>query len=101
MAVNKIKVNTDTLSSDANTVAEAIGVLEQQLSGLEDDYNQLDSMWDGPTSEIFRVAYHDDIDALKTIAGNLKKFNSFEVNAKDKYNACEGEVSGVVDSLNW
>ena len=100
MAISKIKINTDSLNADANSIGESIGIIEQSISKLEEDYNALDTMWDGPASEMFRIAYQDDIEALKTIVQNLKKFNSFETNARDKYNNCENEVGSIVSALN-
>lgn len=100
MAISKIKINTDSLSTDADSIGESIGIIEQSISKLEEDYNVLNTMWDGPASEMFRIAYQDDIETLKTIIQNLKKFNLFETNARDKYNNCENEVGSIVSALN-
>ena len=101
MSINRIKVNTDSLQSDVTGIAEAIGRIETRLGELEAAYAALDAMWDSPAGEIFRAAYCDDMEALKTIIQNLKSFNGFEVTAVKEYNACEQQVGGLIASMRW
>ena len=99
MGISKIRVNTDSLQSDASAIADSIGVIERGISKLESEYAVLDGMWDGPANEVFKVAYRNDIEELRSIVANLKKFNVFEVEAKDKYNSCESQVGNIVSSI--
>lgn len=101
MAINKIRVNTDSLDADANSIGEYIRIIEGSISRLEEDYSELDTMWEGPASEAFRKVYNEDIDSLKVITENLKKINNFEIEARKKYENCEQEVGNIVASIRW
>ena len=101
MAVTKIRVNTNQLFSEANSVTDCIRIADSELAMLEEHFAVLDTMWDGPASEAFRIAYHDDIEALRGVIENLSQFNQFELNAGKQYENCETEVNGIVNSLNW
>ena len=101
MAIQRIKINTNALNSDASSIADIIQQVLSEIGKLETAYHELDGMWDGPTSEAFKSVYEHDIEELKSVAETLKKFNHFEMNAREKYDACESEVSGIVSSLNW
>lgn len=101
MAIQRIKVNTVALSADASSVAESIQRVLSEIGKLEAAYHALDGMWDGPTSEVFKSVYEHDIEELRSVAETLKTFNNFEKNAREKYDTCESEVSGIVSSLNW
>lgn len=101
MSIQNIRVNTDELKSDAAAVSDCIQRVAAEAGKLESAYHQLDSMWDGPTSEVFKSVYEHDLEALRAVIEILKKFNSFEMTAREKYDSCESEVSGIVSSLNW
>lgn len=101
MAIQKIRINTNELSTDAATVAESIQRVMAEAGKLESAYHALDGMWDGPASEVFKSVYEHDLEELKIVIETLRKFNAFETNAREKYDACEAEVSGIVGSLNW
>lgn len=100
MAITKIRINTNKLSSDASEVAESIRRIAAESGKLENAYHKLDSMWDGPTSEVFKSVYEHDIEELKAVIEILKKFNGFEISAKEKYDTCESDVNGIIGSLN-
>lgn len=101
MAIQKIRINTNQLSSDALTVTESIKTVIAETGKLEAAYHSLDEMWDGPASEVFKSVYENDLEELKATVEILRKFNVFETNACKKYDACEAEVNGIVGSLNW
>lgn len=101
MSISRIKVNTDELQADAQSVEESIRQLETEISSLEQEYSVLNNMWDGPASEAFLLVCKTDIDELRKLAQDLRGFNTFETTAVNKYNQCENEVGGLVRSLNW
>ena len=101
MAIQKIKINTNQLNSDAVSVAESIKTVVAETGKLEAAYHALDGMWDGPASEVFKFAYENDLEKLKATVEILREFNIFETNACEMYDACEAEVRGIVSFLNW
>ncbi len=101
MDISRIRVNTDSLKSDAQSVADSINYIDKLLSDLEDDFNKLDAMWDGSANEAFRREYSSDIEGLRTVINNLRVFNRFENTAREKYDACEQSVGNIVASIKW
>ena len=99
MSIQRIRVNTDELSSDAMTVSDCVQRVVAEAGKLENAYHQLDSMWDGPASEVFKAVYEHDLEELNSLIETLKKFNSFEMNAREKYDSCEAEVGSIVSSM--
>lgn len=97
--INYIKVNTNRLSTDADTVAGMISGIKSELNGMKQNVAQLDGMWDGPSSEAFKKAFQDDMNAMETIVKNLESIHSYEVNAKSKYESCENRVGGIVAGI--
>lgn len=96
---SKIKINTGSLKSDTSSIGTSIQKIEKTLTNIQNDLTKLDSMWDGPASETFKVAYNSDIAALKTVISNLKKLNDFEISAREKYDSCEQKVGSIVSSI--
>lgn len=101
MAIQKIRINTNQLSSDAATVEESIKRVVAEAGKLETAYHALDDMWEGPASEVFKSVYEHDLEELKANIEFLRKFNAFETNARDKYDGCESEIGKIVSSFNW
>ena len=97
--INYIKINTNRLNTDAETVAGMISGIKTELNGMKQNVAQLDSMWDGPSSEAFKKAFQDDMNAMETIIKNIESIHSYEVNAKSKYESCENRVSGIVAGI--
>ncbi len=95
----KIKVNTNSLKSDASSIEASIKRINISLKNLQSDLIKLDSMWDGPASETFKVAYNSDIEALRTVISNLTKLNNYEKTARNKYDSCEQKVGSIVSSI--
>lgn len=101
MSIQKIRINTNQLNSDAATISESIERIVTEAGKLEAAYHTLDEMWDGSASEVFKSVYEQDMEKLRATVETLRKFNVFETNACEKYDACESEVGGIISSLNW
>lgn len=96
---NEIKVNTNRLGSDADQVKNHISNMEKQLTSMEAGIKQLNSMWEGPAKKAFVQAFEDDRKAAMEIIKELKSLQTFEMQAKGKYEKCESQVSSLVDSI--
>ena len=93
------KINTDRLNSESGNVRDRISGIRKRQNNLVNYLSQLDSMWDGPSSEAFKKSYNDDLKALTTMISNLDKLYQYEQKAKDKYNSCERKVIDMVSGL--
>ena len=97
--MGKIKENTSRLSKDAHTIQTCINNINSTLGDISDHVKELDKMWDGPGSEQFKKAFHDDIEKAQTMISNLTKLYTYETNAQGKYEECESKVGQLVDEI--
>lgn len=95
----KIKVNTNRLKNDADSVKVNIAKMQASMNSLKRDVTKLNTMWTGATSDAFKKAFKDDMNALNTMISNLEKIYSFETNAKAKYENCEKKVASLVSGM--
>jgi WXG100 family type VII secretion target len=96
---DKIKINTGSLNSDAENISTNIKNMKTALKNLKASLAKLDSMWDGPSSESFKKAFNNDVTALQNVIDNLSNLNTYEKNAKTKYDNCEKQVGNLVSSI--
>ena len=96
---DKIRVNTNVLNNDANSVQQCIERMKKSKENLSSAIVTLDGMWDGSSSEAFKGAVQNDLNDLQAIISQLQKIYQYEVTAKDKYNACENRVGEIVRSI--
>ena len=94
-----IKVNTSRLNSDSSQVSECIRAMKSEMGKMKASVSQLDSMWDGESSEAFKSAFWGDMEAMSQIISALEKFQQDEMNAKRKYDDCENEVGSLISGI--
>lgn len=97
--VGKIKVNTSCMKADIDQMAKSIKNMSDSRSELLEKKEQLDSMWDGPASEEFKNAFQDDLEALYVMISNMQRIFNYEKMAKECYENCENQVSGVIADI--
>lgn len=95
-----IKVNTVRLGNDADKVRKCISTMNKQMESMKAQIAQLDAMWDGPSSDAFKMAFHDDMKALSIVLKNLEKIHQYETTAKKKYDSCEKKVADIVAGIH-
>ncbi|MBO5373336.1 MAG: WXG100 family type VII secretion target [Lachnospiraceae bacterium] len=96
---NTIAVNTIKLGNDASYVGNYIKNIENKISDMQVSVKELDALWDGPSSEAFKAAFQQDIQAMTEMIKGLKDVKSYEDNAKTKYEACERRVSELISEI--
>ena len=99
MASDKIKINTGSLKSDAETIRANIAEMKKLMTDLQNSLTQLDAMWDGPTSEAFKSVFHSDVNALDRVISYLNEINKFEDKAKADYEKCERYVGEIISAI--
>lgn len=95
----QIKIDTDRLNGDLNSIREKIDNIRGWLRNIEEQAAVLDGMWTGPGSEAFKAAFHSDIRALSTIISNLDDLNKYEDKACGRFRRCENKVREAVEEL--
>lgn len=96
---NILRVNTTRLGRDADKVQKYINSMKKSSETLRTQSTSLDKMWDGPSSDAFKKAFHDDLKLMTTILNNLEKINRYENTAKKKYEDCEKKVDSIISSI--
>lgn len=96
---NKIEVNTTKLGQDADNVGTYIKNIKNKMKAMMQSMKELDSMWEGPSSEAFKKAVYQDMQDMATIIEGLESINSYERNAKKKYEDCEKSVSAIISEI--
>lgn len=97
--MNYIKMNTARLNQDTEAVKGLLKGIKTEIGNMKQSLTQLDQMWDGPSSQAFKKAFWDDMEAMETMLANLESIHSYEVNAKNKYESCERKVGGIVAGI--
>ena len=92
-------MNTNRLGADADSVAGILNGIKTEFENMKQSVSQLDGMWDGPSSEAFKKAFWDDMNAMAELLKNLESMHSYEVNAKTKYESCENKVGTIVAGI--
>lgn len=100
MAVNHIKVSTNRLHTDAEQIGSLIRSMEKESSDMKNSVQQMNHMWEGPSKQAFVNAFYTDMNALDTVIRSLKSIQSFEIQAKTKYETCEQQVEQLVSSIH-
>ncbi len=95
-----IKVNTQTLGDDSNSVSGYLKDLVSRKDELCKHVAVLNGMWEGDAYEAFVGAVNDDLAALQTVIDNLTRVYQFEQTAKSEYEACESKVAGLIDEIS-
>lgn len=99
MAINEIKVNTNRLNNDANQIASLIQRMEKELNNIKSSVSQMNSMWEGMSKKAFMQAFEDDRKAAEDVIKELKSLQKFEMEAKTKYEQCENQIAGIINSI--
>lgn len=87
------------MKTDVENIKECIDKISNRYSDLIQKKVQLDAMWDGPASELFKKTYDDDLMVLMMMISNLQKLYSYENMAKECYQLCENQVYGVISDI--
>ena len=95
-----IKVNTNRLRNDASDVKTHIQAIRNRIVDLRAHAAALDAMWDGPSSDTFKMAFLSDIEALETIMASLDSMHEYEDLARQKYDECENKVADLVNQVH-
>ena len=95
---NIIAVNTSTLSSDIETMQTQLNAVKKAAGKMYDSVNVLNSMWEGPAHDAFVTQFMTDQKDMLALCDTIQKINVMS-EARNEYNTCENQVSGIVASI--
>ena len=96
---SKVKVNTNRLGSDAESIKKSINSMKKSVANLKGDLKKLNSMWSGPACAAFGMSFTVEIVEMEANINNLNELYNYEKNAQNKYNQCESKVSDHVSKM--
>ena len=97
--MNKIRVNTGSLSRTQSDVEGRIRSIEGKLAAMQADVSQMNGMWSGQANAAFNQTFMDDIQTLRNLCGQLGKLAGYEGKARTEYDSCEQKVSQLVAGI--
>ena len=100
MSNQEIAINTSTLRGDINELKQSLATARKQMESMFDQVAELDTMWDGPANAEFNNQFRNDYENMKNLCKTVESLIECMEFARDQYNLCENEVSGIVDSIS-
>ncbi len=97
--VSKIRINTNRLKTDAERMNGYIKEIKKEIEDMKRSVSELDAMWDGTSSEAFKKAFLDDMNAIANVIKNLEGIHAYETNAKTEYENCEKSVFSLISEI--
>ncbi len=91
-----IRVNSKRLGTDSQKILDDIKRIKKNIEVLNTKVTELDSMWDGESSEAFKLSFHQDIARLGEEVKSLEELYRYENNAKSKYESADRKISDIV-----
>jgi len=95
-----IRINTQSLRAASESLEQAIGTAEQSIGTIESTGQKMDAMWEGEAEQKFMAVLREDLEYIRKVILSVRQLAGYEENAAGLYEACEGETSGEISSLN-
>ncbi len=99
MAVNKIRVNTDSLDKTRNEVEVRLSNIKTSISQIRDDMNVMNASWTGEAHESFTQQIEADLTYLTEVCEALGHIAEYEGKAVTEYNKCEQQVADLIAQI--
>ena len=99
MEYKKIKISTVRLGNDAEQVNRLIQSMEKELSNMEENVNQIVTMWEGDAKNSFVSVFQDDMVIAKELMKMLKALQISETRSKTEYEKCEYQIGEIINSI--
>lgn len=100
MEPNIIKINTQTLGDDSESVSRYLQDLVSKKDDLRESVAGLNEIWSGDAYDMFAAAVNEDLALLQTVIDNLTHVYQFEQTAKWEYENCEEKVARLIDDIS-
>lgn len=99
MAVNKIRVNTDSLHQTQQNLQEKLKKIQKEIEQIATDMETLNAMWTGEAHDAFVQSAESDIQYLTSVCDQIQGIINYEGNAVKEYNRCEQQVSDLISRI--
>lgn len=99
MGVNKIRVNTSSLSQTRRELQAKLDKIRRDIDNISNDMATLNSMWMGDAHEAFSGQVDSDISFLREACDGIQSIINFEDTAVNEYDKCERQVADVISQI--
>lgn len=96
---NEIEMDTSLLARDIDNLESTLTQLETRLGKMFDAINKMDAMWNGSANSAFNAQFKNDYDTCKSMCGILRELIGSLNHAKEEYDKCEQNISGMIQSI--
>ncbi|MCC8168720.1 MAG: WXG100 family type VII secretion target [Clostridiales bacterium] len=100
MAASYFEVDTALLRSDTDGISDNINAASSQLTGLFEEIQTLNTMWQGAANSAFNTQFNKDYETMGEILSEAAKYAQALENAGEKYESCENSVEAAVRAMN-
>ena len=94
-----IEVDTIQLGRDESDLDAQIWEMQNVLDDVYEQMNELDAMWDGLASEVFKVQFARDKEYFTEACGEVQLLSESIAKARMEYEKCDELVSMAIDAI--
>ena len=99
MAVNKIRVNTNSLNHTRSELQAKLDKIKNDIKNISGNMATLNSMWEGEAHQAFAQQVDSDISFLTGACDRIQKIINFESTAVTEYDKCERQISDLISQI--
>lgn len=99
MNIEKIKVDTNQLQKDRQSLKVDLYHIKNEITDIYQDVQELDSMWDGSANDEFRKQFRKDHDMIQDIIEDMEKYISKIDFSIRKYENCENSIDEIINKI--
>ncbi len=92
--------NLPKFNQDIEEYGGALKSIETNYDLLKSHMNELSSMWEGEAHDQMMLTFNKDLDKVNEMIDFLRKTYEHLNYANSEYVQCEGNVTGIIDSIN-
>lgn len=93
------EVDTDSLRQNLRGLQEDLNTLQSMNGRLQGELESLSGMWRGPAKEAFHAGFRENCEELRDLCSRYSDVFSRMADAAQKYDACDAKVRSTVDSI--
>lgn len=99
MADNYVRINTASLTEDADSIKASLGRILLAVDDMYDQVDALNNMWKGTANSAFRNQFGKDYQEIKRFISDVKKFVDRLSNDSKSYENCEKSVIDIAENI--
>lgn len=96
---DKLRITTEQLTRDIAELNSNINTIYSAIEKIRTEGAVLNSMWDGPSHDVFIQQFEANLVAAEDLIKELKTYSAALETAKGQYDTCVNRVDGFINSI--